>query len=54
MAQRKIFLSGGMSLTHGLDNKDKMSKALDRGKIVEEVHLDIRKTFDARDHPILL
>ena len=33
---------------------ERVAKALDTGKIVVWVYLDIRKAFDAIDHPILL
>ena len=33
---------------------EKVAKALDTGKIVVGVYLDLRKAFDAIDHPILL
>ena len=33
---------------------ERVAKALDTGKIVVGVCLDIRKAFDAIDHPILL
>ena len=33
---------------------ERVAKALDTGKIVVGVYLDIRKAFDAIDHPILL
>ena len=33
---------------------EKVAKALDSGKIVVGVYLDIRKAFDAISHPILL
>ena len=33
---------------------ERVVKALDMGKIVVGVYLDIRKVFDAIDHPILL
>ena len=45
----------GYSTSHAINTLvDKVSKSLDKGKIVGGVYLDIRKAFDSISHQILL
>ena len=45
----------GHSTSHAIITLvDKVSKSLDKGKIVGGVYLDIRKAFDSISHQILL
>ena len=45
----------GHSTSHAIITlADKVSKSLDKGKIVSGVYLDIRKAFDSISHQILL